>query len=134
MSDDIRFSHYFATSGLLHQNYDPQDLARSCHGKELTGFDALYHIVKPECHHHNIRNQRIIKQYTTCIWNNYANKNYFNDLANQVNRILTNQTRMPDIEHTPFTRAIIEAELAIGKVEKLTKIEIGKIEISKNRS
>ncbi|CAG8552331.1 hypothetical protein C2G38_2032013 [Gigaspora rosea] len=122
MTDINRLAYYVANSGLLRQNYDANNLARSCQCVyELTGFKALNLVVIPECHRNNIRSPRIIKQITMCIWDNYTTRNdkeYFINLASQINQLLANQRshrtirrrprRMPesymeDMEHTPFS-------------------------------
>ncbi|CAG8621744.1 14761_t:CDS:1 [Cetraspora pellucida] len=123
MSEIRRHSDFIANSGLLRQIHDANKLARSYnYGHELSGFKAMLLVVIPECHRHNIRNQRMIKQITTCIWEDYATiseKEYFIDLADQINKILLSQrpsqivrrprsisNTMPNMEHTSLSRAI----------------------------
>ncbi|KAF0558046.1 hypothetical protein F8M41_011203 [Gigaspora margarita] len=117
MTEIERLSYNVLNSGVLRQNYDVNDLARSCRcSYELTGFKALQLAVIPECHRNNIRCSRTIKQITTCIWDYHTTsteKDYFIDLASQINQILTNQRpyltvrrrfrRMPDMDHTPLS-------------------------------
>ncbi|CAG8579349.1 27903_t:CDS:2 [Gigaspora margarita] len=56
MTEIERLSYNVLNSGVLRQNYDVNDLARSCRcSYELTGFKALQLAVIPECHRNNIR-------------------------------------------------------------------------------
>ncbi|CAG8609624.1 296_t:CDS:1, partial [Gigaspora rosea] len=96
MSEIKRLSDQVLNSGLLRQNYNANDLARTCRrcSYELTGFKALQLAVIPECHRNNIRCSRTIKQITTYIWDDHTtrtDKEYFIGLASQINQILTNQ-------------------------------------------
>ncbi|CAG8461536.1 14498_t:CDS:1 [Dentiscutata heterogama] len=120
MSEVTRLSYHVLNSGVLRQNYDANDLARSYRCvDELTGFKVLQLVVMPECHRNNIRCSRTIKQITTCIWNDHttrSDKEYFIDLASQINEILANQRpyrtirkrprRMPDMEHNSLSLTI----------------------------
>lgn len=79
MTDINRLAYYVANSGLLRQNYDANNLARSCQCVyELTGFKAL----------------NLASQINQLLANQRSHRN-----------IRRRPRRMPesDMEHTPFS-------------------------------